>query len=1133
MGPNNNTVLLRVQLSEEDTEKRLQQLVLDIEATKKAQAALTLARKADKISEDEYAKSVVDLRAQLRGQVQEQTAQTKNLELYRAAVNGVAGSYDQVQAQLTLAQRQYRGLADSADDSTEATQALSAVVRDLRGQLKETDASSLDQFFRSVGDYPKPQSLEPLIQQIVKLEELQKAGILTAQQLAEADRAAIGYRQQYAQAAAAQGKTLDQATNELKAYGDAVRPTVAQLVKLENEQNKVATSAGKEGAAYAEIGFKIGAARKELAALPPATELAASSSEKTSKKLGEIGDTIENLDDKTGAFGGTVGELKSKFEQAKAGVEAAKVGFSGLKGAIAATGIGLFLLALGALYSYLTRTQEGLDFVERKTKGVATIIGVLTDKASAVGEVLFNAFDHPKQALSDLADFLGTNLLNRLTSLKVIAEGIINLDPRKFADGFIQAGTGIADATAKGQNLVTELGNAAKAGEAIAAENQRIRDSERAVNLERAQSKKDIEALKLIAEDVTKSTVERAAATQKAAALEQSSINKQLQLQRDRIANIEREQRLTNTLTEGNDKLVEEKQKLAELEEGSLTRQIELNNKLNELRKAGLDRALADNKAYYERLAVEAVKGSEAELNAKVKVLEADRATQLAAVGLTENQRRLIVANSEQAIKQLRRDFAYTTLQQVSQLEQLALDRRILATKAGSEEELQLQREKLTVQRDTELAAVGLTVRQVKAIREKYLADVSKLEQDARRAQAVAMYEARLAEVNTELVAIKKGTDEETALRREAIDTQLSKELAALDQRKDNAAAESLLRANAAKAINDVNYSAALAKLDRFLSDQRLAIEEQNARGVLTEKAYNKALLTADSIAAGSRLQLAKDYHQETVAQENAAKTAQIAILKQLTEEEKAEIQKRIATAQTFGEQVGGLIAESLFEQGATIQEFLGKLLILALDVVEKQLIAQQVASIGSAAIQSMSEPDSVATFGASGFARIAILTAAITAAFEIAKAGISAVTAPPKQFAQGTVLSGASHAQGGVQLYSRSGQHFGEAEGGEAVINKRSTALFLPVLSAINELGGGRSLVSGVPTFPRMALGGISAPLAAQQLRGDAPLVIDYNRLVRAFEKVNLSVGISDISAANKRKAFTDSMANGFGKRG
>ena len=62
------------------------------------------------------------------------------------------------------------------------------------------------------------------------------------------------------------------------------------------------------------------------------------------------------------------------------------------------------------------------------------------------------------------------------------------------------------------------------------------------------------------------------------------------------------------------------------------------------------------------------------------------------------------------------------------------------------------------------------------------------------------------------------------------------------------------------------------------------------------------------------------------------------------------------------------------------------------------------------------------------------------------------AATPLPKA-SRGALLEGASHAEGGIPI---------EAEGGEAIINKRSTARFRGLLSAINEWGGGVKFARG-----------------------------------------------------------------------
>ena len=68
--------------------------------------------------------------------------------------------------------------------------------------------------------------------------------------------------------------------------------------------------------------------------------------------------------------------------------------------------------------------------------------------------------------------------------------------------------------------------------------------------------------------------------------------------------------------------------------------------------------------------------------------------------------------------------------------------------------------------------------------------------------------------------------------------------------------------------------------------------------------------------------------------------------------------------------------------------------------------------------------------------------------------AQIAAVLAQPIPKAEkGMILHGPSHAGGGIPI---------EAEGGEAIINRKSTTMFKPLLSAINEAGGGVRFASG-----------------------------------------------------------------------
>jgi hypothetical protein len=394
-----NTVILRVQLDEAGTEKQLQQLVLDIEKTRAAQKDLTKARDADAISADEYAKQVVDLRTQLRGQTQEQSALTKNLELYRAAQNGEVDSYKATQAALSLAIRQQQELAGSAGDTSEASQALTKQIAAYRDMLSQTDAKQ-GAFFRNLGNYPKGESLAPLVQQLVKLEEAMKSGTLTAQQAADADREAIGYKQRIAQAGAAEGKSFEETTNFIKQYGAAIRPATQELIKLEQEQRQVAESSEEAGEKLQQIGFRFGKAQKDIndatAALKATPEAAKEAGSAISGALGQASEAAEVL-------GVDVGGLESGFGRAKKGVDIAKSAFGSLRGAMLAVPIFALLAALTALVAYFTKTREGAAQLETATVKLGAIFDVIIDRAGILGKAVAQLFSGEFKAAAETA----------------------------------------------------------------------------------------------------------------------------------------------------------------------------------------------------------------------------------------------------------------------------------------------------------------------------------------------------------------------------------------------------------------------------------------------------------------------------------------------------------------------------------------------------------------------------------------------------------------------------------------------------------------------------------------------------------------------------------------------------------
>jgi hypothetical protein len=1120
-----NVVLLRVQLSEEKVEERLRALVLDMEATRRAQVALTLARKTDQISTDEYAKQVVDLRTKLKGQTQEYTNQSKNLELFRTATGELSNTYKGTQAQLSLAQNQYKLLEGSQNNSTESTKALGATIAELRTELTKTDETQ-GLFVRNIGNYPKGESLEPLIKQLVLLQEVQKqlpAGSMAA---AEAQKQ-IGFQfNKVNEAAASAGLTQKDVTSKLADYGERLRPVSADLAKLTIAQDDAAKSAGKDSEQYTNLGFQIGAARKEIEKVPAVLKEVKPVAEATTKVLNDTATKGLGL---LGEQGERVAGLLGKF---KSGTDLVNKGLSLMKGAgetgslglraigqgVLLTGLGGLLIVVTAIVSYFTQTAAGGKILAQVLGGLGAVVNLVTSAFTSLGEYAVKAATNPRAAFNDLLSFLEGQVVNRVKAVGVVIDGIRNGDFKQITNGLLQAGSGVEDVIGKTQRFGKTLSDAAKAGAALAAEQKALIKARRELETEDVKEQSRITELLRLSKERGKTSADQLASLKEAGRLEAELTEKNLELQKRELAAIQENILQKGALKAADllaDKAAKEKE-IAQTEANQRETNAKIRVRESVFREEQRQRGLDDNKAYYDARAVQAVAGTQAELNARVAVLQAERAKQLGAIGLTENQRQAIIASSEKAISDLRRQYTYTTLQQIATLEQLALDQRLSKVKAGSEAELDLQRQKLIIQRNLELTAADLTVRQRLAIEQKFFADSQKLETDAIKARNLAAYEAELAGVNAELLLVEKGSQEEIELRVEAINTVLAKELASLNERGQNVEKGALLRTKAESDIENTRYAAAQKSLEVFIQGERNALDERLE--------YNKQVIASDVLAANSRLQLAKRFNQDSASQEQQLTQAKIKQTQAATEAEKhaagvkKEIQEaQLAAANNYTDTIVNLFGEES-EAGKAALAVKKVLALAEIGIsLQKQLAAN---ALAGNKISAEAPPFTVPLGVAYTIATDALaITAATAAAANILK------------FQRGGIAYGPSHEEGGIPLYRR-GRHAGiEIEGGEPVLSRKVTdnPLLLSLASAVNQLAGGRALVPNI-AIPRMALGGISTPQVLDSLRGQAAPATaaaigkEVADSLRKNPPVNRWV---DFNAAQNRAAFTDKNSN------
>jgi hypothetical protein len=220
-----------------------------------------------------------------------------------------------------------------------------------------------------------------------------------------------------------------------------------------------------------------------------------------------------------------VGDYTGALDKLVPGLGATTMGIKGMitsSLAFIATPIGAVIGALGLAIAALTAYFKGSEEGQNRLNKIMSIGGILMEKvmdiAEGLGEALFNAFENPKKALSDLYEFIKNNLINRFTALGVILEGIKNLDFKQVANGVLQLTTGVEDVIGKvqklGEEIIDTANEAVKQGSRLADLAAEIDKKERSLVVERARVSLEVSKLraKSIQEegDVKKATIEEA-----------------------------------------------------------------------------------------------------------------------------------------------------------------------------------------------------------------------------------------------------------------------------------------------------------------------------------------------------------------------------------------------------------------------------------------------------------------------------------------------------------------------------------------------------------------------------------------------------------------------------------------------
>jgi hypothetical protein len=321
------------------------------------------------------------------------------------------------------------------------------------------------------------------------------------------------------------------------------------------------------------------------------------------------------------------------FRNMSKGVKSAITGMKSLKMAVAATGIGLLLVAITSLVAYFQKTERGAQQLRKITATLGAVMDKLVDVVIGLGEAIFNAFTNPKEAVLGLWETIKTNFLNRLEGLLEFIPKIGEAISQVFSGDFSGAAKTAVDAMGKvtlGVESVTDsMGEAAKAAGEFASEMERtakaandladrenkLEVAERDHLIVRAETNKLIAEKRLLVEDEKLAFEDRIAALDEAIAAEQRTIAQELAFAKERADILEAKAALAESDEKTLQAVAEARARVTELETSSLRTQKRLEGERQSLLLQRESREKAAEKAEEDRI--------NKELDAMMKVTEA------------------------------------------------------------------------------------------------------------------------------------------------------------------------------------------------------------------------------------------------------------------------------------------------------------------------------------------------------------------------------------------------------------------------------------------------------------------------------------------------------------------------------
>lgn len=341
--------------------------------------------------------------------------------------------------------------------------------------------------------------------------------------------------------------------------------------------------------------------------------------------------------------------------------------------ALASTGIGAIVVAIGALVSAFLSTQRGADAVTRVLTPLKTVMQGLIGAAQQVSfwfaDKIKAAFENPRQAIQDLGAAIKEFLLDRLRGLAAFGPAIARILSGEVKAGFQDLAQAAADATGASLILNSELGNVVSTswqlGQAIDALRKQLREEEIAFESRRAELERNIAADRAIAANTEETAQRRVSALRRAQAASDQLAAGEEKLARLRLQLAKEEASVNDTNAEARLEIARLQAELTKVEADNLNRKRELIAQVASINKEAANRAAADAKAQ-----ADAVKKQAEE---ERKALEEKTKAQVAFLQTVTDLRRGQLSQAEQTFQRETQALEQTYTEQLAIAEKYGL----------------------------------------------------------------------------------------------------------------------------------------------------------------------------------------------------------------------------------------------------------------------------------------------------------------------------------------------------------------------------------------------------------------------------------------------------------------------------